>query len=274
MHSEQLSAEAIANLSTDALKSRILAQVTGQDSSPMGQKVTFLRDRLLPFFNELTSRNPTPDPAQQIPLVQGTWLSVWSTIPFQDILPGRVHTQSYQIFSDNGLYANMARYRPGSKQPWLKWISQWLLSYDLMILQTYAVNENLEQTDASDSTANDAVNSAISGSVNGQWDIENVGIKQILRIGPEPLSVKSANVWFQKSVKDYQQQSLSEQQSVEIPKQGVDGKLEAKYEKVAKAKPQLVHLYIDQDFRLVKTVREKTQRPSYTIATRLVEPVS
>lgn len=160
--SQPLNAEAIASLTTDALKAHILELVTGQDSLPMGKKVKFLRDRLLPL-------------------------------------------------SVNGQ------------------------------------------------------------SVNGQWNIENVGIKQVLRIGPEPLSVSAANAWFQDAINAYQQQSSSEQQPVEIPKQGVDSKLEAKYKKIAKAKPQLAHLYIDQDFRLVKTVREKTQRPSYTIATRLIE---
>ncbi|HEY9728229.1 MAG TPA: hypothetical protein V6D50_17395, partial [Chroococcales cyanobacterium] len=33
--------------------------------------------------------------------------------------------------------------------------------------------------------------------------------------------------------------------------------------------PQFEHLYVDRDFRLVKTRREAKQRPSYTIAVRL-----
>ncbi|WP_289500572.1 hypothetical protein [Gloeocapsopsis sp. IPPAS B-1203] len=39
-------------------------------------------------------------------------------------------------------------------------------------------------------------------------------------------------------------------------------------EKTYLATPQLEHLYVDRDFRIVKTQREAAQRPSYTIAIR------
>lgn len=255
--------DVLKELSTDRLKKLLLNMLDGRDKEPVSKKVLFLKDRLLPIFEELEQRNPTPDVNQQIPLVQGIWLSVWSTIPFQDILPGRIHEQSYQIFAANGLYANMARYRPGSKQPWLNWFSRWLLSYDLMILQTYAVSK--QATSKASKAATDAVR--------GQWIIENVGIKQLLRFGPKPLNRQAAIEWFQKAVEQYETSS-SGQLSVAIPKQNVSLSMAKKYQKVAEAKPQLEHLYIDSDFRLVKTIREKTQRPSYTVAIRLPEDLN
>ncbi|MGD1895595.1 MAG: hypothetical protein ACFB16_01440 [Phormidesmis sp.] len=241
------------SLSTEALKARVLRLVSSGDDAPMSKKVKFLNERLLPLFQVLACRNPTPDLTQQIPLVQGTWRSVWSTIPFQDILPGRVHEQSYQIFADNGLYANLARYRPGHKKQWLSWISKWLLSYDLMIVQTYAVDRK--------ATEEGELETAPS------WVIENVGIRQVLRFGPTPLSVKAANDWFQSAITAYE--NKSDREDVAIPTARVSRSMEKKYEKVAKAKPQLEHLYIDRDFRLVKSLREKNQRPSYTIAVRI-----
>ncbi|MBD2504642.1 hypothetical protein [Anabaena azotica] len=42
-----------------------------------------------------------------------------------------------------------------------------------------------------------------------------------------------------------------------------------KFEKAYRAVSYLEHLYIDHDFRLIKSRREATQRPSYTIAIRL-----
>ncbi len=254
---DALSVERLANASTESLKALLLQLLADRDEDPIAKKVRFLNESLLPLFQALERRNPTPDVAQQVPLVQGTWRSVWSTIPFQDILPGRVRDQSYQIFASNGLYANMARYRLGHKQPLLNWVSQWLLSYDLMILQTYAVSEN----DEGDSDGN---------LKQQQWDIENVGIRQVLRFGPAPFDAQAANAWFQKAVAKYQQ-SPSAQPAMTMPSKRVSRAMEKKYKKVSQAKPVLEHLYIDNDFRLVKSLREKNQRPSYTVAVRLPE---
>ena len=132
---------------------------------------------MLPLFEELERRNPTPDVGEQISLVQGIWSSVWSTIPFQDILPGRSRDQSYQIFADNGFYANLARYKPGSKVLIFNRLSRWLFSYDLMIIQTYSVSDR-------DATDGDS-----------RWIIENIGIKQKLRFGSPALSSQTAQSW-------------------------------------------------------------------------------
>jgi hypothetical protein len=258
-----LSAESLTGTSTDKLKALLLKLVSDRDGDPIAKKVRFLNEHLFPLFQELERRNPTPDVVQQVPLVQGIWRSVWSTIPFQDILPGRVRDQSYQIFASNGLYANMARYRLGHKQPpllsWLNWVSRWLLSYDLMILQTYAVSENLDAEGDSDALLQSQ-----------QWNIQNVGIRQVLHFGPAPFDAQAANAWFQKAMAKYQQ-SPSAQAALIAPTTGMSRAMEKKYEKVSQAQPVLEHLYIDSDFRLVKSLREKNQRPSYTVAVRVPE---
>ena len=238
----------------EELKVRILEIVTGRDEETVGRKIALLDDELMPLFQALAKLNPIPEAEQQIPAMQGLWYSFWSTIPFQDILPGRVRKQSYQIFSDNGLYANLARYRPGHKQPLFNLISKFLLSYDLMILQTYAINEEAGQL-------------AESNQVLHQWNIENVGIKQRLRVGPTPLGKQQVNDWFEQAIAQYQKQP-EKQKAQAIPKKGVNNRTRKRYEKVYKARPLLEHLYIDSTFRLVKSIREKSQRPSYTIAIR------
>ncbi|MGB3202512.1 MAG: hypothetical protein WBA99_16520, partial [Nodosilinea sp.] len=136
--------EALAEASTLTLKSSLLKQVEGRETDSMAKKVRFANETLQPLFDELERRNPTPNLSQQIPLLKGIWQPVWSTIPFQDIIPGRVHHESYQIFDDNGFYANLARYKPGRKAPLLSSISRWLLSYDFMILQSYGVQTATE----------------------------------------------------------------------------------------------------------------------------------
>ncbi len=266
-----LSPEILAKTNTDDLKARVLNLVADRDEDSIAKKVKFLNERLLPLFHALEQRNPTPDVAQQVPLVQGVWLCLWSTIPFQDILPGRVHEQSYQIFADNGLYANMARYRPGHKNPLLSWASRWLLSYDLMILQTYAVSDKLRNESSADPQISAHFDSGKKAQEKKaqQWDIENVGIKQVLRFGPAPLNVPAAAAWFQKAVEEYKE-SPSAQQFLSAQTKGVSRSMEKQYKRVSQARPTLEHLYIDRDFRLVKSVREKNQRPSYTIATRLL----
>lgn len=245
---------ASVDISANRLKARILEIVTGRDEDVVSKKIALLDDTLMPLFQALAQLNPVPEAKQQIPLMQGLWYCFWSTIPFQDILPGRVHEQSYQIFSDNGLYANLARYRPGHKQPFFNKISKFLLSYDLMILQTYALNDTVD----ADRTSEPA-------QVLHQWDIENVGIKQRLRIGSTSLNADQVNDWFQQATTQYQKRPEKHEA---IPMRGVNNTMRKRYEKVYKARPCLEHMYIDSNFRLVKSIREKNQRPSYTIAIR------
>lgn len=251
---------ALASASTPTLKASLLKQVEDRDAEPMGKKVRFANETLLPLFNELENRNPTPDLNQQIPLLKGIWFPVWSTNPFQDILPGRVRHESYQIFDDHGFYANLARYKPGRKAPILSWVSRWLLSYDLLIMQSYAV-QDLAAAEADHPFA-------ASQAGHEYWEIQNVSIQQILRFGSRSFSAETAQAWFNRVVAKHQK-SPDSQPPIPTPAQGTRRVTARQYEQISKARPHLDNLYIDPDFRLVKTQREKSQRPSYTVAVRL-----
>ncbi|MDX2096332.1 MAG: hypothetical protein SFW36_01030 [Leptolyngbyaceae cyanobacterium bins.59] len=228
--------DSLTQKSTDELKQTVLRLVTGRDGDALGQKVQFYKTELAPLFAELQKRNPVPAPNDQVALVQGVWLSLWSTIPFQDIFPGRIRDQSYQIFHPDGYYANMARYAPGSRIPLLKRLSAWLLAYDFMLIQRYEVR-------------------------NQQWLIQNVSVEQALRIRARPFTLEVADAWFT--------------QAVDSPKlaklRNLDQPTAKKVEKILQATPQLEHLYCDADFRIAKTQRESKQRPSYTIAIRKLQ---
>ncbi|MBD2463147.1 hypothetical protein H6G89_19100 [Oscillatoria sp. FACHB-1407] len=219
--------------STDELKQAVLHLVAGRDEDSLGKKAQFYKTELAALFAELQKRNPVPLASDQVSLVQGVWLSLWSTIPFQDIFPGRIRDQSYQIFHPDGYYANMARYAPGSRIPLLKKLSSWLVAYDFMLIQRYEVS-------------------------NQQWFIQNVGIEQTLRIRARPFTVDVADAWFTKAVTS---PKLARFKNLDQP-------TAKKVEKILQATPQLEHLYCDPDFRIVKTQREANQRASYTIAIR------
>ena len=243
MTANVLNTDAFSHLSTEELKAKLLQLTKGRDAEPLSQKVLFYKNELAAPFSELSRRNPFPAPEAQVPLIPGVWSPVWSTIPFQDSLPGRLREQSYQIFHENGYYANMARYAPGHKLSWLQKLSAFLIAYDLMVVQTFKV-------------------------IDGQWVIQNVGIEQALRLSGIPLSIDKAEDWFTRVVSS---KSVTTQKVdvLEAPNlTNLDKSTLKKFQKIFLAKPRLEHLYIDRDFRLVKTQREANQRPSYTIAVR------
>ena len=231
--------DALTHKSTDELKQELIHQVHARDGEALGKKVAFAKTELMPWFDELSRRNPFPNASEQIDLVVGVWSPVWSTIPFQDIFSGRIHEQSYQIFQANGYYANMARYAPG-KLPLLKRFIEKLVAYDFMILQKFEVRSE-------------------------QWFIQNIGIQQGFRLNLSPLSSEKAQAWFESAV---QKQLVKGEANTTPDFQKLDRSTAKKYEKIFQATPQLQHLYIDRDFRLVKTQRSAKQRPSYTIAVR------
>lgn len=237
---EATNLEALSQKSTDDLKRELLERVAGRDTEALSKKVQFYKTDLLPWFEELGRRNPFPNLEDQVRLVVGSWMPVWSTIPFQDIFPGRLYDQSYQIFLDNGYYANMARYAPGSKLPILRKLAARLLAYDFMILQKYEVRSN-------------------------QWYIQNVGIQQAFRLNVSPLTLEKAEAWILRTVAA---RSARQAEPIALDVKNLDKSTARKYEKIFQATPQLEHLYIDADFRLVKTQREAKQRSSYTIAVR------
>lgn len=239
-----LTLDQLSHQSTEELKQQLLQLAQNCSTEPLNKKVLFYKNELAPLFDELSQRNPFPKAEDQISLVLGSWSSVWSTIPFQDIIPGRIHDQSYQIFHDDGYYANIARYAPGSQLPILQKLSSILLAYDLMVLQRYEV-------------------------INNQWRIQNIGIEQALRMRGTSLTVEKADEWFTKLVNSKLKSSSKAKDSLAPSFENLDRRTAKKLEKAFLCIPQFEHLYIDQDFRLVKTQREAKQRPSYTIAVRI-----
>lgn len=225
----------LSQRTTEDLKQAVLQLVAGRDADPIGRKVQFYNAELAPLVAELEQRNPVPNPIDQIDTVQGVWLSIWSTIPFQDIFPGRIRDQSYQIFHPDGYYANLARYKPGARLPILRSLSAWLLAYDFMLIQRYEVKDQ-------------------------QWDIQNVGVEQALRVRAKPFTVEVADAWFTKAVAAPKLAQLKYR----------DQSTEKKVNKILAATPMLEHLYCDREFRIVKSQREANQRPSYTISIRKV----
>jgi len=234
----------LTHCSTTEIKNQILELVKGRNIESLKTKVEFYKNQLSPYFDELSRRNPFPNVAEQVPIVLGVWTPVWSTIPFQDILPGRIYEQSYQIFHDNGYYANIARYALGNQFAfWRKFASR-IPAYDLMVMQKYSVQ-------------------------NEQWYIQNVGIFQALRNREIPLTIDVADEWFTTIVDSKFKESASKvdlEQELEL--ETMDRNTVKKFEKAYLATSILEHLYIDSEFRLVKSQREATQRPSYTIAVR------
>ncbi|MGF1934974.1 MAG: hypothetical protein RM347_011305 [Nostoc sp. ChiQUE02] len=231
-------------LSTPEIKNQILELVKGRNLEPLNAKVEFYKNELAPYFAELSRRNPFGKVVDQVAIVMGGWMPIWSTIPFQDILPGRIHEQSYQIFHNDGYYANIARYAPGHQSGfWRKFASR-LPAYDLMVLQKYSVKHE-------------------------QWDIKNIGIFQALRNREIPLTIYDADEWFITTVKSkFREPAPKVDLRQELQLENMDRNTVKKFEKAYLATSFLEHLYIDNDFRLVKSQREVTQRPSYTIAVR------
>ncbi|MCF2150766.1 hypothetical protein IQ276_030950 [Desmonostoc muscorum LEGE 12446] len=234
----------LTSWTTPEIKNHILELVKDRNLETLKAKVEFYKNELAPYFGELSQRNPFPKVAEQVAIVIGGWVPIWSTIPFQDILPGRIHEQSYQIFHNDGYYANIARYALGHQSGfWRKFASK-LPAYDLMILQQYSVE-------------------------NEQWNIKNVGIFQALGNREIPLTIEDADKWFTKNVESKFKEASSKidlQQEVQL--EDMDRNTVKKFQKVYLATSFLEHLYIDNDFRLIKSQRETTQRSSYTIAVR------
>lgn len=236
--------DTLTSLSTEELKEKIITLTQARDGESLSQKNKFYQTTLSPLFQELVTWNQVRNPQEQGNLVIGSWQPIWSTIPFQDILPGRQREQSYQIFRKDGYYANIARYTPGTNLPLLRNLSFNPLVYDLMLIQKYETSEE-------------------------EWLIENVSIKQALKLGGSKLTLEKAQSWFEQVMASPLDKVNSQKMKVKLPfLRKANQKASKQLEGAAQAKPKLEHLYIDQDFRLVKSQRENKQRPSYTITVR------
>lgn len=103
-----------------------------------------------------------------------------------------------------------------------------------------------------------------------QWLIENVGFKQRFKLGVTPLSQEKAKTWLKEKVQSQSDLNSSETEILNLPfLKSINQKISKQLKGAFKAKPQFEHLYIDTDFRLVKTRREAKQRPSYTITVKV-----
>ena len=182
----------LQQLSTETLKQQLLRLTENRDAEPLRQKVQFFKDALEPVFQELSTRNPFKRVEDQVPLVLGRWVPIWSTIPFQDTIPGRLREQSYQIFHDDGYYVNVARYAPGKQLLLLRKMPSFLFAYDFMILQRYKI-------------------------VDEHWYIQNVAIQQKLRLGHVPLSVERAEAWFTKVIQAQSKSALTKKDFLDAP---------------------------------------------------------
>lgn len=234
----------LSNWQTQELKDKILEIAKGHDTDSLKAKFLFFQQELAPYFEELSRRNPFPQVSDQVPIIMGVWIPVWSNIPFQDIVLGRLHQQSYQIFHDDGYYANIARYAPGQQSKlWQRFTSK-LPAFDLMVLQQYAVQDN-------------------------NWHIRNIGIFQALKNREKPLTIDEAEEWFTNLIKSkLKSPDAKIDLNQEVKLDNMDRNTVKKFEKAYRAVSYLEHLYIDHDFRLIRSRREVTQRPSYTIAIR------
>jgi hypothetical protein len=239
MTAETLLPQRLEQSSTEALKQDLLSRVEGQDTASLKQKVRQCQ-ALQPLFKALSQRNPYPSPVDQRSHIIGAWRPLWSTIPYQDILPGRIRSQSYQIFHDNGYYANLARYALGHQSSFWRRLPSILIALDLMIIQRFSAQRD-------------------------RWQIQNVAVKQALQFRAAPLAVDKAEDWFAAVV---QRLDLKTKEAFQMD--GFFDRSTTKKLKTAfQATPEFEHLYIDSDFRIVKTRREAKQRFSYTVAVRL-----
>lgn len=177
------------------LKLILFQMIQGRDKDALKDKVQFYKDKLAPIVEELSHHNPFAIAEEQVSPISGVWSPIWSTIPFLDIIPGRLPSQSYQIFHEDGYYANIARYSPCSNIPfpWLQKLASILWAYDLMVLQKFEIKD-------------------------GRWQIQNVAIKTALRLSSVPLSADKADEWFTKVMQSGSIQLHNpEQPDAEIP---------------------------------------------------------
>lgn len=233
----------LAWMSTAELKARLLAAVEGRHDAKQGDKLKLFDQELAPLFAALARRNPTPRVEDQVVAVQGVWTPVWSTIPFHDAIPGRVFDQSYQIFRNDGFYANIAHHAPGRNGGLMERLRSVLAGCNLMIIQHYEIAD-------------------------GRWLIENIGIEVAVVRADRGLDIPAAEAWFADVMarKGRRYQEAADLGAPDLSQ--LDAAAAKKLGKTFKAKPVMENIYMDADLRLITSRREANQRPSYTIGVR------
>ncbi|MEH2323629.1 MAG: hypothetical protein V7K32_08655 [Nostoc sp.] len=226
-------------------KKEILARVQGRNPEALNDEIKFYKTELLPYFIKLSQQNPVFSVTEQLRLLVGVWTPIWSTISFHESLPQRIQEQSFQIFQHDGYCASVARYIMGKEPSVSPDFKSRLPAYDFMIIQKYGVQ-------------------------NGKWYLQNIDRFQAFTNREIPLTLESVYNWFTHVVNT--KVNLNSSTGV-LPKalnlENIEINHANGFQKTSLATSQVFeHLYIDNDWRLVKTQTDASHLPSYTIALR------
>ena len=226
-------------------KNEILARVQDRKPESLNDETNFYKTELLPYFIKLSQHNPVFSVTEQLRLLVGVWTPIWSTISFHESLPKRIQEQSFQIFQHDGYCAGVARYIMG-KEPSLSQNSQARLpAYDFMVIQKYGVQ-------------------------NGKWYLQNIDRFQTFKNREIPLTLESVYNWFTNVVNTKVKPNTSKAAFLKaLQLKNIEKDYANEFKQIPLATSQVFkHLYIDNDWRLVKTQTDASHLPSYTIAVR------
>lgn len=226
-------------------KNEILARVQGRKLETSNVEINFYKTELLPYFIKLSEHNPVFSVTEQLRLLVGVWTPIWSTISFHESLPKRIQEQSFQIFQHDGYCASIARYILGKESSLSQNFQSKLPAYDFMVIQKYGVQ-------------------------NGKWNLQNIDRFQAFKNREIPLTLESVYNWFTNVVNTKVKLNASEvalPQAVKLENLEINHANEFKQTYLASSQV-FENLYIDNDWRLVKTQTDASHLPSYTIAVR------
>ncbi|WP_341530173.1 hypothetical protein WKK05_13280 [Nostoc sp. UHCC 0302] len=227
-------------------KNEILTRIKNRKAEPLNAEINFYKTELLPYFIKLSQHNPVFSVTEQLRLLVGVWTPIWSTVSFHQSLPKRIQEQSFQIFQQNGCCASAARYILGKEPSVCGDPTSKLLAYDFMVIQKYEVK-------------------------NGKWYLQDMEKFQAFKNREIPLTVESVSNWFINVVNTQTKPNISEAiLHPDIKLQNLEEYHAHQPEKTYLTSSQIFeHLYIDSDWRLVKTQTDASQLPSYTIAVKI-----
>lgn len=230
---------------TIKFKNEILARVQDRKPETLNAEIKFYKTELLPYFIKLSQDNPAFSVTEQLRLLVGVWTPIWSTISFHESLPKRIQEQSFQIFQRDGYCASIARYILGKESSLSQNFESNLPAYDFMVIQKYGV-------------------------LNGKWGLQNIDRFQAFKNKEIPLTLESVYNWFTNVVNTKVKLNASK---LALPKTVNLENLEInhanEFQKTSLATSQVFeNLYIDNDWRLVKTQTDASHLPNYTIAVR------
>ncbi|MBN3922752.1 hypothetical protein [Nostoc sp. NMS4] len=228
------------------VKNEILARVQGRKPEPLKAEMNFYKTELLPYFIKLSQHNPVFSVTEQLRLLVGVWTPIWSTISFHESLPKRIQDQSFQVFQPDGYCANIARYLLGKNLSLSDNYQSNLPAYDFMMIQKYGVK-------------------------NGKWHLQNIDRFQAFKNREIPLNLESVYNWFANVVNTKVKPNASKEVLPEaLNLENLEINHGNEFPKTYLTTSQVFeNLYIDNDWRLVKTQTDASHLPSYTIAVKI-----